>query len=263
MSPDPETIAAGFDTVSLARLDGKAAFRTRLDNKYYLEWKEFEAFAAGLRGSHTVLEIGARRVFVYDTMYFDTASLYSHHSYTQGRRKRFKCRSRYYADSGLCFFEVKLKSSRGQIVKRRMDYDRADFAIVSPDAREFLRTCLREEYGMELTGPLRPTLRTYYRRMTLVAHDGGDRITCDFGLSLMDQGGSAMGMSDQHVLIETKTERGRGAADHALWHMGKRPIRGSKYDLGIALFHPAEKSNRLRRTLKRYFEPREDAGSPT
>ncbi|MGH2389516.1 MAG: VTC domain-containing protein [Chloroflexota bacterium] len=102
-------VADQFAPISLEEANGRAALQTRVDCKYILPWPRFEAFATQLRVTHAVLAIDGRRVFGYDTLYFDTASLLTYRAHLQGRRKRFKARSRLYVDSGLCLFEVKLK----------------------------------------------------------------------------------------------------------------------------------------------------------
>lgn len=263
MIPDPGEITAGFDAISLAGLNDRAALMTREDNKYFLTWEAFEDFAGSLLNTYAILEIEDRRIFDYNTVYFDTDSLDSYRAYVQGRRKQFKCRTRFYVDSGLCFFEVKLKGGRGETIKKRMDYDHADFGSISSAARDFLQGCLRGVYGEEFEKPLYPAMSMPYRRMTLVAKDSRERITCDFDLSFIKGDGAVRSMPDKYVMVETKSGRGRGVADHVLWRMGERPVRGSKYCLGVSLFHPDARNNVLRRTLKSYFVGQDGStGSP-
>jgi hypothetical protein len=68
-------------------------------------------------------------------------------------------------------------------------------------------------------------------------------------------------MADDYVLIETKSERGRGQADQLLWRMGARPASGSKYCLGLSLVRPTLRSNPFHYVRKSYFV-REAAPQP-
>jgi hypothetical protein len=71
------------------------------------------------------------------------------------------------------------------------------------------------------------SLRGHHRRVTLVGD--GERCTLDFDLTFVGGGALAPG------IVESKSERGRGAADRALLAMRSRPMPCSKYCLGIAL----------------------------
>jgi hypothetical protein len=180
----------------------------------------------------------------------DLASYWAH---VQARRKRFKCRSRRYLDSGLCFFELKLKGGRGETIKHKMAYDETKWDQVTPEAATFLYDHLHADYGMLFAEPLRPTLRTRYQRATLTASTFPERITCDFNLEFATCSGCEGLMAPVYVLVETKSERGRGAADQLLWQLGVRPSGGSKYCLGLSLVQPDLRSNPFLQVRRRYF----------
>ena len=67
-----------------------------------------------------MLDIDGRRVFGYESTYFDTPDCEQYRAHRQGRRRRYKVRSRSYVDTGLSMFEVKTKGLRGATVKHRM-----------------------------------------------------------------------------------------------------------------------------------------------
>jgi hypothetical protein len=138
MPPSPSTAADAFPALGLEALTATAALQDRVDTKYVLSLAGFEALAERLRGTHAVLEISGRRAFAYRTTYFDTAELRVFRDHLQDRRRRYKCRSREYVDSGLCAFEVKLKGARGRTVKHRMAYDRAHRDELSGPSLAFL-----------------------------------------------------------------------------------------------------------------------------
>jgi hypothetical protein len=255
---DIATITAQFEPVSLEELNQRAALQTRADNKYFLPWSVFVDFAAALRSAYVVLDIDGQRTFTYDTQYFDTASLTCYWAHVQGRRKRFKCRSRQYVDSGLCVFELKLKGGRGETVKYKMAYSEAECEAVTPAASSFLQQQISTAYGLTFIQPMLPTLRTQYQRITLTAEASMERVTCDLNLAFaVDQCWQGQ-MAPGYVLVETKSARGRGRADQLLWQLGARPATGSKYCLGLSLLRPDLRNNPFQRARNRYFV-RDDA----
>ncbi|HHW64198.1 MAG TPA: polyphosphate polymerase domain-containing protein [Rhodocyclaceae bacterium] len=266
-------ITSQFQPISLEEINRRAALQTRADNKYFLPWSRFSAFVELLHRTHVILEIDGQRAFTYDTQYFDTVDLGSYWDHVQKRRKRFKCRSRRYVDNGQSFFEIKLKSGRGETVKYKIEYRDEDWGLVTPTAASFLEECLRGSYGVVFTEPLMPTLRTLYQRMTLAAADGTERITCDFNLAFGANNRWQGRMAPDYVLVETKSSRGRGAADKLLWSLGARPTSGSKYCLGLSLVQPTLRSNPFQYVRKHYFVregepgaeqlPAEPVASPT
>jgi hypothetical protein len=243
-----------FAPITLDELQSRAPLLTRVDNKYIVSWPACASVLETLLDDFRVLEIGARRAFEYETAYFDTHSLTLYRAHVQRRRKRFKCRSRHYVDTGVHFFEMKMKGPRNETIKRQMAYDRADVAVVTADAWQFIRDCLTEQYGQQFDDELALSLSNNYRRMTLVARDGAERLTCDFDLSFAEPTGRSGRLFSDFLVLETKTMRGNGVADRTLKAIGNRPLICSKYCVGTALLRPDVKSNELREVLRRYFE---------
>jgi hypothetical protein len=243
-----------FAPITLDELQSRAPLLTRVDNKYIVSWPACASVLETLLDDFRVLEIGARRTFEYETTYFDTHSLTLYRAHVQRRRKRFKCRSRHYVDTGSHFFEMKMKGRRDETIKRQMAYDRADMAAVTADAWQFIRDCLVEQYGQHFDDELALSLSNNYRRMTFVARDGAERLTCDFDLSFAEPSGLSGRLSSDFLVLETKTIRGKGAADRTLKAIGARPLICSKYCVGTALLRPDVKSNELRGVVQRYFQ---------
>jgi VTC domain len=235
MGPSPSRVAETFAPIALARLD---TLSDRVDVKYVIPFAAYAALAERLTATHAALEIGGRRAFAYRSTYFDTPDLHAYRAHLQGRRRRYKCRSREYCDSGTFAFEVKLKGLRGRTIKHRMPHDGHELS-------EAAMAFLRERIGCEPA--LEPALIVDYRRVTLGAP--GERVTCDFGLTF---NGSAAGLDPGMAIVETKSERGNALADRALRELGHRPqALCSKYCLGVALTRPVRAN--LLRPLLRHF----------
>jgi len=241
-------------SVGLAELDACAALQDRVDRKYVIGAAELDVLAEHLRATHVALEIDGRRAFSYRSTYFDTPELRIFRDHVQRRRRRYKCRTREYVDSGLCVFEVKLKGSRGRTVKHRTPVEHALHDGLSEYALAFLRDCLGRSYGRDPDARLQPMLTVAYTRMTLAAPAAGERLTCDFGLCFSAPDGTSGRLADDRVIVESKSAGGTALADRVLRSLGARPLGTcSKYCLGIGFTNPAARSNEMRPLLRRHF----------
>lgn len=234
-------LAHGYAPVSLHELDASDAFLVRTDHKHVVDLPTLEILLARLAPTHRILDIDGRREFTYDTIYFDTRSLLAARAHAQGRRRRFKARSRLYVETDVCAFELKLISGRGETVKRRIAYGPADHGAVTADARAFLAEHLDD------VGDLAPALRVRYTRMTLAADD--ERVTLDVDLTY-----GAARLRPGWAIVETKSSRGAGVADRVLRELRSRPVALSKYVLGAGLMLMPAVPNDARRIARRYFE---------
>lgn len=230
-----------FRSVPLERLDNEVALRVRTDRKYIVDQPTLEHLLDALSGTHAVLEIAGRRVFAYDSVYFDTPSLHTARAHVQRRRRRFKARSRLYADAGACWFEIKVKGARGETVKHRLAYDPADHGRLTPVAQAYLAEHLDE------VPDLSPMLRTVYRRSTFAGPV--ERVTVDVDVAFR-----GARLRPEWAIVETKSPRGTGIADAALRGLGVRPVALSKYLIGSGLTLMENPPNDIRRTIRRYFE---------
>jgi VTC domain len=242
---------AGLPAASLAEVIERSALQARVDHKYLVPLERFAELAARLPDTYAVLEIDQLRGLAYESVYFDTPDLLTYRQHLQGRRRRYKVRTRAYLDSGACMFEVKLKGRREQTIKARLPYPVADRTHINPQAQAFLADQLREAYGQP-PPRLAARLTTAYRRTTLVDLQRGTRLTCDVDLTCRGGGMLAVGLS-RHVLVETKLPVRHGDADIALRSLGLRPVEMSKYRVAVALLHPGIRRNPWHRTLLRYF----------
>jgi hypothetical protein len=235
--------------IGLDELDACAALHDRVDVKYVGRLDMLDALVTHLAATHRALEIDGRRSFAYSTTYFDTPDLRCYRDHLQRRRRRYKCRLRRYVDAGLDVLEVKRKSARGETLKRRLPLDAAPAALEG----ELLAFVVAS--GAHDAEDLRPTLRMAFERMTLVAPDRGERLTCDVGLAFAAPDGGAARIVAGGVIVESKSRRGTALGDAALRALGARPVTGcSKYGLGIALTRAGVITNPYRRLLRRHFE---------
>lgn len=247
--------------VGLDEVMTHAALLTRVDRKYLVPLATFETMLAGLDERFQVLSIDGNRAFGYRSVYFDTPELACFHHHLQGRRRRFKIRTRTYLDSGDCVLEVKAKGHRDETVKDRSPYQPIDFDRLTPAGQAFVADRLAASGSAWSAasgspavdvGRLRPAVETNYRRSTLVDLTSGSRFTCDVDLRFRSSDRVADGPAGA-VLVETKSATGGGTLDRMLRGLGQRPLSMSKYCLGVALLNPWARSNPWHRTLRRHF----------
>jgi hypothetical protein len=244
-----------FDPISLPQLESHAALQMRVDRKYIVSYETLEQLFDRLGDDYLALEIGGERLQQYDSVYFDTPELSGYRHHMQGRRKRFKCRTRLYGET-VCFFDVKMKGKRGETVKRRLPLSPWAHGSLTSEATAFLKRELLHEYGAAAPANLVPTLHTSFARLALAHSHRPERMTLDFGI-VFDRiaSGDSYRMLPGHVLIEAKSGSQPGAVDRLLPRLGARPLTMcSKYCLGVALANPGLPTNPYRPLLRRYFD---------
>lgn len=244
-----DDVVGGLESIGLSEVQARVELQTRVDRKYIVERSLFEQLVEDLHPELRCLTIDGRTGARYRSTYFDTPELVFFYQHLQGRRRRFKVRTRSYLDSGTTLLEVKAKGLRSATVKERVPW--------SNDVPDRLGPCgdgfVAEVTGTErYRGALGPSVETLYRRTTLVDEVSPSRITCDTDLRFR-RGADEVGGLWGEVLIETKSAAGRCATDRWLLDHGVRPTSMSKYCLGVALLYPNVRANPWHPVLRRHF----------
>lgn len=269
----------GLPEISLHELSARAELLKRTDRKYLVPDRtvaEMVGFLCDIGAC--ALTIDGLQTFSYLSDYYDTLDFALYRAAATKRRRRFKLRSRVYLDSGTHFLELKTRSGRGHNVKDRLRLEdvpvsacaamrhgrssvkRPDL-LVRPEVREWLAERLADRgiaesrrEALRVAASLIPAVRSVYTRSTLCL-PGGSRLTADRGLVLCAPSGGAC-VEVPGVVVETKSAGRASAADRWLWSNGHRPLRISKYALGVASIHPELPSNRWNRAMKRLGDER-------
>lgn len=230
------------------------------DRKHLLRVAELPRLVEELGAGTSVLEVGARRAVDYTSVYFDTPDLATYHDHRQGRRRRFKIRTRHYGEPAGALLEVKAKGLRGRTVKHRTPHPGPSPRDLDEEARRFITEVLAELYGMPAPAPLVPVLTTRFVRTTLLTDDG-DRVTVDRDFHVVD-GERELWFDRDWAVVESKSDVRHPAAGTALRRLGAKSDPVSKYCLGVAALHPGLPSNRWRRA-QRLLGPEADRHLPT
>lgn len=233
-----------FAPISLEQLNAKAEMLDRLDNKYVIPLESLHKAMGLLAGSFDVLTIGSKRAFTYATRYYDDVNMQAYHDHHQGRRKRCKIRVRDYLDAGLSFLEIKLKGPAERTIKKRLKLDAASDGM-GENGRNFVEQSYSAAYEKPFGKPLFPVISMQYERITLVARQGGERMTIDASL-IFSAGGQTRQADQDMVIIETKSANGNGLADKVLRSLHLHPVkRCSKYCVGMAALGQVSRRNRF------------------
>ncbi|WP_255572651.1 polyphosphate polymerase domain-containing protein [Leucobacter tenebrionis] len=251
----------GLASISLEGLIAQAALLQRVDRKYLVPAADAAVILDGIDRRSRVLEIGGRRGFAYDSVYFDTPDHLSYRLTAQRRRRRFKLRTRSYLDTGTAYLELKTKSGRGSTVKDRVPYDPHNREKLTDEGREYVSALLEQHgHNPRLVERLRPSLVSRYRRATLLL-PCGSRATIDTELRWTTADGEQRTALPGHVIIETKSLRRPSELDRTLWCAGYRPSGLSKFGTGTAALHPELPSNKWARTLRGAFSAQSTAAA--
>lgn len=255
-----DSVVGDLRSVGLTELLETASLQDRVDRKYLVEQETAARLVAALRADHRVLQLGGARVQGYSTVYLDSADLACHRAHLQGRRRRWKARTRQYLGSDLTRLEVKTKGLRGRTVKVSQELDRSRHGEVDDAVHAFVDAQLQAAYGRRLDLELVPVLEVVYRRTTLVSDDGSTRLTLDTDLAVRTVDGRPVGgLRPDAVLVETKAGGRPGTADRALRGLGVHEASCSKYCLGTAMAAPSLPSAPFRPLLRRWFVPADAA----
>lgn len=190
----------------------------------------------------------------YRTLYFDTAELAMYTMHHNGKVNRQKVRVRTYHSSNNAFFEIKTKLGCQRTHKERIAVDATMFDHVEdiPEVRLFVEQ--NTPYTLNLnpsTFNLKPSMETWFERITLVNKRMSERVTIDRGLRFHNRATAVDADLSRLLVIEVKLGVDAPPSDieGALHRLHIRPRHMSKYCLGTALTNPAAKHNRFKENL--------------
>jgi hypothetical protein len=237
-----------FEPISLEAANDIAELQTRTDRKYIVDEAGLGSLLDALSSTVSVLTVDGEQSCAYRSTYFDTADFALYRAAAQGRRQRYKVRSRTYGDAGPCFLEVKAKGRRGANVKSRIGYCRGDHRTITRDGHHFVEQATGRG---DLAASLLPVLTTEYARITLVDPARRTRLTVDRDVRCADVDGNAATLDG--IIVETKSAGAPSAADQWLWRHHVRPATVSKFCTGLAAVRPELPSNKWHRVIARHW----------
>lgn len=232
--------------ISLAEMES-VKLMNRIDTKFVVPARLLPEMLRLATPGYYIQEIDGQRLAAYDTLYYDTPDLQMYIRHHDRQLRRQKIRIRTYLDSGLTFLEVKNKNNKGRTKKKRIAVQTNDLQHIDTEQREWLT-------GMSWydVATLQPQLHTRFERITLVNRAKTERLTIDTLLRWENvQTGQTAAIGDA-VVVELKRDGNQPSGMlNILRAMRVKPLKISKYCIGIALTNPTVKNNRFRPKLRK------------
>ena len=217
-----------FRKISLDEMNG-AKLLNRFDSKYTLHISQLQQILNLISNEYFVLEIDGTRVQTYQSVYFDTPANKFYLAHHNGKADRLKIRKREYVNSGISFFEVKIKSKKGKTNKKRIQSN-TELTNISPAENHYLNDIL----GLKIEN-LEVKSKNSFNRITLVNKTFDERCTIDTNITF-EKDGKGIVIQD-FALIELKQGnmhmKSVLADELKKYHINK--LGFSKYCMGRAL----------------------------
>lgn len=251
LMPDIVDKVRSLTPITLAEMES-VRLMNRIDSKFVIPATRLPQILVHLTGDYRVVEIDQHRICQYQTLYYDTPDLLLYREHLGGRLNRYKVRQRTYVESRLSFTEVKLKNNKGRTIKNRIriesDQDGFERQHIDPESSSFLSSVLPFD-----PGALKSVLRVDYQRITLVNHQGTERVTLDLNLRFHNL--SDCCAFSQVVIAEVKQDKNCSSTFMKLMR-NERYKEGSlsKYCIGIISLYPHVRYNRFKKKLNKFHK---------
>jgi hypothetical protein len=249
-----------FWTISLSELNATASYLKRIDTKFLLNGKQFAEVLEDLKQDFSVLEIKGKKIFSYDNVYMDTDDYLFYNQHQDRKTSRTKVRTRYYIDSNLAFFEYKQKI-RWVTSKYRYEFPSEEHGFMTKWKTRFFEWVWQSMYEETKTPKISPSIKTKYKRITLVSKDWSERLTIDFDIrafDLRDSKASEVNLKNL-VIIESKSlNKNCNSLKIMEKHNFKKAQSCSKYSLWIVYSGLAKKYDTFKATMKQIKAIRQD-----
>ena len=241
-----DTILNNFTPIYLDEMKS-VRLMNRVDTKFVTTLPRLRQLLAMAQEDYFIQEIDGVRKSAYTTLYYDTPSLEMYLMHHNGCLGRQKVRVRQYVDSGITYLEVKNKNNHRHTRKKRITVD--GFGIDSDEKRKFLKGLCWFDVDT-----LRPSLRNWFDRITLVNKGKTERVTIDTGLRFHNFLTGIDNSLEQAVVVELKRDSNHRSPLLAMLRDLRIQSHGfSKYCMGTVLSNPDVKKNRMKPKL-RYVE---------
>ncbi len=230
-----------FESISLHQMSSENQM-TRYDKKYIFRSQLIPEIISHLKDCYCVLEIDGKKLMSYQSEYYDTEDYQMYNEHHNGKVNRFKIRLRKYIDTGETFLEIKRKTNKGLMVKRRTKLD--DSGKISPEAKDLIEELTHYKFDQ-----LRKTLKSEFFRLTLQNNLQKERVTIDCfpELSLNGKNISLPGLGIME--IKKCNIHSSSIIEDLLKEKSVYSTNFSKYCTGMALLNDEVKSNNFKNII--------------
>lgn len=227
-------------------MDKKASveFMDRIDARYLFDKAYLEEIIQKIRPHYQLIHFEGKRLFQYDTLYFDTPERLFYYQHLAGKLNRYKIRSCRQVETNEQYFELKSRNNKSFTRIQRIRLD-----DLSEDITGNGRQLLLQNIPIDMSS-LEPAVWIYYHRIMLVNPETRERLT--FDLNVWFRWRSKSVAYPNLVIADVQQEKGSVSPFKNL--MKEKEIREggvSKYCLGLASVEPTLKANAIKPILTR------------
>ena len=239
---DIQSTLINFKPISLEGMD-EVSLMERVDEKFTVSLEDTLDILSKIRDKYFCLEIDGKRLFNYQTEYFDNDNKILFKNHQNGKLNRYKIRFRDYVASKKTFLEVKFKSNKGVTKKTRISVPFREKDLNKKNTK-FL-----EEQTPYSFKEFEIKIKNNFDRITLVNFQTKERVTIDFNLKFIAE--NSKKELENICIIEVKREKGNRKSEIlSILKMKRiRPTRFSKYTIGSCILNPNLKYNNFKRKL--------------
>lgn len=247
-----------FQTINLTELNASASYLERIDTKYLLNGTQLSKILDELKKDFKILEIKWKKTFSYDNVYMDSDDYLFYNQHQEWKKTRSKVRTRYYVDSNMAFFEYKQKN-KGITSKYRYEFPTEEHGFMTKWKKRFFEWVWQSMYNGEKTPRITPSIKTKYKRITLVSKDSSERLTIDFDIktqNLRDKNSKEIYLKNL-VIIESKSLTKKSISSKLMKNNHYKQSKScSKYSLWVIYSWLAEKFDTFKDTIEKIKEIR-------
>lgn len=218
----------------------------RTDTKFVTNLNTLARLLQMCRGHYYAQRVADDPISPYTTLYFDDLGRHDmFRRHQAGHRPRTKVRARTYINGGISFLEIKKKDNHGKTRKKRIQVPSIDAVANDRVGEDFLT----EQTGLTWDD-IRPTVRNYFNRITLVNFEKTERLTIDFDLRFYNYETEQEETMGQAVIIELKRDgRVHSPILPLLRELRIHQNGFSKYCIGSVITNPNLRVNNFKAKL--------------
>jgi hypothetical protein len=242
MKSELHKVSIAYNRITLDEMDS-VKLLNRIDTKYVVNKNLIPFILSKISDYYRVLEINDKRIFLYNTLYYDTENDFMYLAHHNGKTNRTKIRYRKYVDSNLCFLEIKNKIKGNRTIKCRTKIENIETSI-----SEFAKIFIEKNTSFQNI-LLEPKIFTNFSRITLVNNAMTERVTIDFDLKFGNNG-SSRALENVAIIELKRDENARGSnLVEVLALMRAYPHGFSKYCIGRAILDENLKANNFKEII--------------
>lgn len=235
-----------FDPIHLKELDSMRLMN-RVDTKFIFNAAQLPLILNQTSKDYKVLEINERRVFNYESLYFDTQNFTHYYDHHNGKPNRTKVRYRKYTDTGDVYFEIKMRTKDARTDKHRIKRD-AIYTELNGVETDLMNSLALKHLKLE------GKIWIYYKRITLASLHTQERVTLDLNMSFETK--TKKLVFPDLIVAEIKQDRFSRVSKftNALRSLHISDFRISKYAIAIAMMEEGIKMNAFKEKINRLIK---------